>query len=212
MTSFVFLYELSMEIYLGLQNTRNTPLPYSVRLEDGGLSATHSSAKRAESTRHVNSSSLPNLKRRYIPSLYDNQDKQLARKVKEFLKKPPLNSQEYFEMLWIRRQSEYFSDNEEVGLLAIKSAPTSADELSKKLRHLRPEKRTIQSMILPPIRDGCTNNYHNKYSSKTAPLVDPSMNLIDQLKYCRYIRHKPVRHQAWENRGQENKMSLSEVV
>ena len=204
-------YELSMEIYLGLQNTRNTPLPYNVRQEDGSLSATPLSARRAESTRHVNSSALPNLKRRYIPSLYDNQDQQLARKVKEFLKKPPFNSQEYFEMLWIRRQSEHFSENKEVSVRAIKSAPTSADELSRKLRHLRPEKRPIQSMILPPIRDGCTKNYHDKYSSKTAPLVDPSLNLIDQLKYCRYIRHKPVRHQAWENRGQENKMSLFEA-
>lgn len=199
-----------MEIYLGLQNTRNTPLPYNVHLEDASISATHLSAKRAESTRHVNSSSFPNLKRRYIPSLYHNQDKQLARKVKEFLKKPPFNSQEYFEMLWIRRQSEHFRDNKEVSVRAIKSAPTSADELSRKLRHLRPEKRTIQSMILPPIRDGCTNNYHNKYSFKTAPLVDPSLNIIDQLKYCRYIRQKPVRHQAWEDRGQENKMSLSD--
>ena len=207
----MFLYELSMEIYLGLQNTRSTPLPHSVRREDGSLSATHSSAKRAVSTRHVNSSSLPNLKCRYIPSLYDNQDKQLARKVKEFLKKPPFNSQEYFEMLWIRRQSEHFPDNKEVSLRAFKSVPTSADELSRKLRHLRPEKRTIQSMILPPIRDGCTNNYHNKYSSKTAPLVDPSMDLIDQLKYCRYIRNKPARHHAWEDRGQEN-MSLFEAV
>ena len=110
----MFLYELSMEIYLKLQNTRNTPLPYSVRQEDGSLSATPSLARRAESTRHVNSSTLPNLKRRYIPSLYDNQDQQLARKVKEFLKKPPFNSQEYFEMLWIRRQSEHFSENKEV--------------------------------------------------------------------------------------------------
>jgi len=192
-----------MEIYLELQNNQNTPLHYSVHLEDGSLSATHPSAKRAESSRHVNSSSLPNLKRRYIPSLYDNQDKQLARKVKEFLKKPPFNSQEYFEMVWIRRQSEHFSDNKEVSLRATRSAPTSADELSRKLRHLRPEKRTIQSMILPPIRDGCTDNFHNKYSSKTAPLVDPSLNIIDQLKYCRYIRHKPMRHQAWED-SQEN--------
>ena len=192
-----------MEIHLELQNNRNTPLHYSVHLEDGSLSATHPSAKRAESTRHVNSSSLPNLKRRYIPSLYDNQDKQLARKVKEFLKKPPFNSQEYFEMVWIRRQSEHFSDNKEVSLRATRSAPTSADELSRKLRHLRPEKRTIQSMILPPIRDCCTDNFHNKYSSKTAPLVDPSLNIIDQLKYCRYIRHKPMRHQAWED-SQEN--------
>lgn len=200
----MFLYELSMEIYLGLQNNRNTSLPYNVHLEDGSLSATHPSAKRAESTRLVNSSSLPNLKRRYIPSLYDNQDKQLARKVKEFLKKPPFNSQEYFEMVWIRRQSEHFRDNKGVSLRSTKSAPTSADELSRKLRHLRPEKRTIQSMILPPIRDGCTNNYHTKYSSKTAPLVDPSLNITDQLKYCRYIRHKPVRHRAWEDRGQES--------
>ena len=196
-----------MEIYLGLQNTRNTPLPYSIHPEDASLSATHPSAKRAESTRHVNCSSLH---RRYIPSLYDNQDKQLAQKVKEFLKKPPFNSQEYFEMVWIRRQSEHFRDNKEVSMRVIKSAPTSADELSRKLRHLRPEKRTIQSMILPPIRDGCTNNYHNKYSFKTAPLVDPSLNIIDQLKYCRYIRQKPVRHQAWGERGEENKISLSD--
>jgi len=30
------------------------------------------------------------------------------------------------------------------------------------------------------------------------------LNITDQLKYCRYIRHKPVRHRAWEDRGQES--------
>lgn len=195
--------------YKGLQNRT---LAYSVRHEDDNLSSTHSTAKSSGSqTRHVNSSSLPNLKRRYIPSLYQNQDKQMARKVKEFLKKPPLNSDEYFDMLWIRRQSEPFRDNEETGSRAIKSAPTPADELSKKLRHLRPERRTIQDMILPPIRDGCIGNYHNKHSSKTAPFVDPSVNLLDQLKYCRYIRPKPMGHKAWEDRGQDNKAGVSEA-
>ena len=200
----MFLLRISMD-YTALQNRRNSLQTYSVRHENDGHSSTHASAKSAESTRHVNSSSLPNLKRRYIPSLYHNQDKHLARKVKEFLKKPPLNSKEYFEMLWIRRQSEPFWDNEEGGLRAIKSAPSSPDELSKKLRHLRPEKRTIQSMILPPIRDGCTKNFHHKYGSRTAPIVDPSVNLMDQLKYCRYIRPKPMRHHAWEDKGQTNK-------
>lgn len=198
--------------YTGLQNRRNSIQTYSVQHEDDGLSSAHSSARSAESTRHVNSSSLPNLKRRYIPSLYHNQDKQLGRKVKEFLKKPPLNSQEYFEMLWIRRQSEPFRENEEGGLRAIKSAPTSPDELSRKLRHLQPEKRTIQSMILPPIRDGCTNNFHNKYGrSRTAPVADSSVNVMDQLKYCRYLRPKPIRQQAWKDRVQENKTSLFEA-
>lgn len=192
--------------YTGLKNRRHSTLAYS-----DGLPSISSSAKSTESTRNVKISSLPNLERRYIPSLYDNQDKQLARKVKEFLKKPPLNSKEYFEMLWLRRQSEPFRGSDDDGFRAIKSALTSPDELSRKLRHLRPEKRTIQSMILPSIRDGCTYNYHNKYNSRTAPMIDPSVNLMDQLKYCRYLRPKPERYQAWEDRGHENKTSLFEA-
>jgi len=78
------------------------------------------------------------------------------------------------------------------------------DELSKKLWRLLPEKRTIQSMILPPIRDGCVTNYHNKHISKTSPLVDQSLDVMDQLKYCRYLRPKPVKQNAWEDTGQAN--------
>ena len=204
-TSVTSLFELNMD-YQGLQNTRNNPLVYNRQYRNENISASATSTgKSSKSTRYANSSSLPNLERRYIPSLYHNQDKELTRKVKEFLKKPPLNSQEYFDMLWLRRQSEPFRNSEEDGSRFVKSAPNSPDELSKKLWHLLPEKRTIQSMILPPIKDGCILNYHNKHSSKTVPLVDPSVNLMDQLKYCRYIRAKPVRHQAWEDRSQDYK-------
>lgn len=200
-TGFVLLLsliEVGMDYHQKLQRRRYSGLAQSHEVDN--RSSTYSTdAKSSHATRQGHSASaLPNLKRRYIPSLYHNQDKILTRKVKEFLKKPPLNSQEYFDMLWLRRQSEPFRDNED-DLRAIKSAPSSPDELSKKLWRLLPEKRTIQSMILPPIREGCISNYHNKHASKATPLVDPSVDIMDQLTYCRYLRPKPKRHKAWED-------------
>lgn len=195
-----------MDYHQGLQTRRRSQLAYSSQHEDDNFSSTHSTnGKNSRATRQAHSSSaVPRLRRRYIPSLYDNQDKMLTRKIKEFLKKPPLNSQEYFDMLWLRRQSEPFRGNEDDSR-KMRSAPASPDELSKKLWHLLPEKRTIQSMILPPIRDGCVGNYHNKFkhNSKTAGLIDPSVDIMDQLKYCRYLRPKPNRQTAWEETNRE---------
>lgn len=160
--------------------------------------------KSSRTTRQVHSSSaLPRVKRKYVPSLYHNQDKMLTRKIKDFLKKPPLNSQEYFVMLWkLSKQREsallrYDEGNSDTA----RSAPVSPDEISKKLQHLLPEKRTIQSMILPPIRDGCVSNYHDKFmgASRTIPTVDSTVDIVDRLKYCRYLRLKPERQRAWEN-------------
>lgn len=193
-----------MDYYLGLQNRRHSGIAYSSHHEDDNFSTYSTDGRNSYTTRQAHSSSaLPRLKRRYIPSLYHNQDKMLTRKVKEFLKKPPLNSQEYYDMLWLRRKSEPFRDDED-DLRATRSAPSSPDELSKKLWRLLPEKRTIQSMILPPIRDGCVTNYHNKHISETSPLVDQSVDVMDQLKYCRYLRPKPVKQNAWEDTGQAN--------
>ena len=194
-----------MEYHRGLQIRRHSDLSYCTQQEDDNFSSTYSThVKSAQRTRQAHSSSagLPQLKRRYIPSLYHNQDKMLTRKVKEFLQKPPLNSQEYFDMLWLRGQSQPSRDNEDDS--RPKSAPSSPDELSKKFWYLLPEKRTIQSMILPPIRDGCVTNYHDKHVSKrTDQFVDPSVDLMEQLKYCRYLRPRPTRHKAWEEKAQD---------
>ena len=158
----------------------------------------------SRTTRQVHSSSaIPRVKRKYVPSLYHNQDKMLTRKITDFLKKPPLNSQEYFEMLWKlskQRESAQFRYDEGNSDTA-RSAPVSPDEISKKLQHLLPEKRTIQSMILPPIRDGCVSNYHDKFmgASRTTLTTDLTIDVVDRLKYCRYLRLKPERQRAWEN-------------
>ena len=195
-----------MDYHQGLQIIRHSQLAgYSSQHEDDNFSTYSTNGKNSHSTRQAHSSTaVPRLRRRYIPSLYHNQDKILTRKIKEFVKKPPLNSKEYFDTLWLRRQSEPFCGNEEDSRKA-RSAPNSPDELSRKLWHLLPEKRTIQSMILPPIRDGCVGNYHDKFkqNSKTAPLVDPSVDIMDQLKYCRYLRPKPNRQKAWEDTSRE---------
>lgn len=180
-----------------IQERERSALSFISQNEEDNNSTYSTRVKTSQRTRQAhNSSYLPQLKHRYVPSLYFNQDKQLTRKIREFLKKPPLNSQEYFDMLWFRRQSEPSGNKDDDDLRRIKSAPSSPDELSKKLWHLLPEKRTIQSMILPPIRDGCLGNYHSKHTSKaTAPLVDSSVDVMDQLKYCRYLRPRPTK--AW---------------
>ena len=159
--------------------------------------------KSSRTTRQVHSSSaLPRVKSLYVPSFYHNQDKMLTRKITDFLKKPP-NSQEYFEMLWKlwkQRESAQFRYDEGNSDTA-RSAPVSPDEISKKLQHLLPEKRTIQSMILPPIRDGCVSNYHDKFmgASRNTLTTDSTIDVVDRLKYCRYLRLKPERQRAWEN-------------
>lgn len=186
-----------------LQSRRHSAYSSQQEYENFSTNSTDGNNSHTSPQGH-SSSGFPRLKRRYIPSLYHNEDKILTRKIKEFLKKPPLNSKEYLDMLWIRRQSEPFHGNEEE-LRATKSAPASPDELSKKLWYLLPEKRTIQSMILPPIRDGCVANYHNKFkdTSNTYPLIDPSVDIMEQLKYCRYLRPKPNR--AWKDTGNDRR-------
>lgn len=197
------LSELNMDYQRLHENKQNLSPVYNLQFRNEHLSSAASTVESSKLTRNADSSSFPNLKRRYIPSLYHNQDKELTQKVKEFLKKPPLNSQEYFDMLWLRRRSAPFRNSCEAGTRIVNSTRSSPDELTKKLWHLLPEKQTIQSMILPPIRDGCVPNFHRKHSSKTVPLVDPSVNLMDQLKYCRYLRAKPAGFQAWESRNQD---------
>lgn len=196
--------ELNMADYQRLpENKQNSSPVYNFQYRNEHLSSAASTVKSSKLTRNAYNSGLPNLKRRYIPSLYHNQDKELTQKVKEFLKKPPLNSQEYFDMLWLRRRSEPFGNRDEAGTRIVNSARSSPDEVTKKLWHLLPENQTIQSMILPPIRDGCVSEFHRKHSSKTVPFIDPSVNIMDQLKYCRYLRAKPARFQAWESRNQD---------
>ena len=192
-----------MDYSYGLQTGRHSGIAfYTSKQEFEILSSVSSMDGRCSHvTRRVHSSSAsPRARQRYIPSLYHNQDKILAKKIKEFLKKPPLNSQEYFDTLWKLRQDESFLHNEG-NSEAVKSAPHSPDELSEKLWHLLPEKRTIQSMILPPIRDGCVANYHNKFmdASGRNTIIDPSIDIVEQLKYCRYLRLKHGRQKAWED-------------
>ena len=133
---------------------------------------------------------------KYIPSLYHNPDKDLSRKIRSFLRKPPLNSQEYFDGKWRRCRSEPSIGNsrERDEADIVPRAQTSADEKYKKLVHLLPERRNIRSAILPPISSGCTRNFNSRYASPVPqPTIDGSVDAMDQLQFCQYLRPTPER-------------------
>ena len=140
--------------------------------------------------------------KRYIPSLYQNPDKDLARKIKTFLRKPPLNSKEHFER-WSRSQSEPIIGSDFDDARNQPRVRTSPDEISKELLHLLPEKRKIQSTLLPPITSGCTKNFHSKYkAADSGPVIKEASDIMEQLKYCRYLRPKPKKP-AWAESDQD---------
>lgn len=129
------------------------------------------------------------LYRNYVPSLYKNPDPEITRKLEAFLHKPPLNSPENTGT----SRSTSRESLERPRVLG-KGLSYECEPVADRFRHLLPEKRTIHQLMLPPIMEGCRDNFNHFYknpSNEDEVLNEDLSEQFLRLKYCRYLRHGP---------------------